>query len=123
MVAASDSQTMRRARRGIVGGKRRRDLRAGADNVKARARRRSRDHQQAGARRVLRGPPASIATMVVCVCKTLLWEGRTMHLPRRKFLHLAAGAAALPAVSRVARAQAYPSRPVRIIVGFPPGTP
>src|SRR6516225_73126 len=39
-----------------------------------------------------------------------------MKLPRRQFLHLAAGAAALPAVSRVARAQAYPSRPVRIIV-------
>src|SRR5262245_55709373 len=44
-----------------------------------------------------------------------------MKLPRRKFLHLAAGAAALPAVSRVARAQAYPSRPVRVIVGFPAG--
>jgi tripartite-type tricarboxylate transporter receptor subunit TctC len=44
-----------------------------------------------------------------------------MKLPRRKFLHLAAGAAALPAVSRVAPAQAYPSRPVRIIVGFAPG--
>src|SRR5262249_62047459 len=44
-----------------------------------------------------------------------------MNLPRRKFLHLAAGAAALPAVSRIARAQAYPSRPVRIIVGFPAG--
>jgi tripartite-type tricarboxylate transporter receptor subunit TctC len=45
-----------------------------------------------------------------------------MKLPhRRKFLHLAAGAAALPAVSRIARAQAYPSRPVRIIVGFAPG--
>jgi len=44
-----------------------------------------------------------------------------MKLPRRRFLHLAAGAAALPAVSRIARAQAYPSRPVRIIVGFPPG--
>ena len=44
-----------------------------------------------------------------------------MKLPRRKFLHLAAGAAALPAVSRVARAQAYPSRPVRIILGFPAG--
>ena len=42
-----------------------------------------------------------------------------MKLPRRQFLHLAAGAAALPAVSRVARAQAYPSRPVRIFVGFP----
>src|SRR5215470_2434220 len=44
-----------------------------------------------------------------------------MKLPRRNFLHLAAGAAALPAVSRIARAQAYPSRPVRIIVGYPPG--
>ena len=44
-----------------------------------------------------------------------------MKLPRRKFLHLAAGAAALPAVSRVATAQAYPSRPVRIIVPFPAG--
>ena len=44
-----------------------------------------------------------------------------MKLPRRKFLHLAVGAAALPAVSRVARAQAYPSRPVTLIVFFPPG--
>jgi tripartite-type tricarboxylate transporter receptor subunit TctC len=40
---------------------------------------------------------------------------------RRQFLHLAAGAAALPAVSRIAMAQAYPSRPVRWIVGFPAG--
>jgi tripartite-type tricarboxylate transporter receptor subunit TctC len=45
-----------------------------------------------------------------------------MKLPhRRKFLHLAAGAAALPVVPRVAWAQAYPTRPVRIIVGYPPG--
>ena len=44
-----------------------------------------------------------------------------MKLPRRKFVHLAAGAAALPAVSRVTWAQAYPSRPVRIIVGFAAG--
>jgi tripartite-type tricarboxylate transporter receptor subunit TctC len=44
-----------------------------------------------------------------------------MKLPRRQFLHLAAGAAALPAVSRVAWTQAYPSRPVRIIVPFPAG--
>jgi tripartite-type tricarboxylate transporter receptor subunit TctC len=44
-----------------------------------------------------------------------------MKFHRRKFLHLAAGAAALPAVSRIARAQAYPSRPVRIIVGSPAG--
>src|SRR5262245_42287909 len=45
-----------------------------------------------------------------------------MKLPRRRqFLHLAAGAAALPAVSQLAPAQAYPPRPVRIIVGFPAG--
>jgi tripartite-type tricarboxylate transporter receptor subunit TctC len=44
-----------------------------------------------------------------------------MKLPRRNFLHLAAGAAALPAVSRVARAQAYSTRPVRIIIGFAAG--
>ena len=45
-----------------------------------------------------------------------------MKLPhRRQFLHLAAGAAALPAVSRIAWAQAYPTRPVRIVVGFAPG--
>jgi len=43
-----------------------------------------------------------------------------MKLPRRQFLHLAAGAAALPAVSRIAWAQAYPSRPVRLIVPFAP---
>src|SRR5579862_9671772 len=42
-----------------------------------------------------------------------------MKLPRRKFLHLTASAAVLPAVSRIARAQAYPSRPVRFVVGFP----
>ena len=45
-----------------------------------------------------------------------------MKLPRRRqFLHLAAGAAALPAVSRIAWAQAYPSRPIRWVVGFVPG--
>src|SRR5262249_62009819 len=52
-------------------------------------------------------------------------EGDVMKAPRRKFLHLAAGAAALPAVSRIALAQAwaqsYPSRPVRFVVGFAPG--
>jgi len=44
-----------------------------------------------------------------------------MKLPRRKFLHLAAGAAALPFAPHIARAQAYPTRPVRLIVGFAPG--
>ena len=45
-----------------------------------------------------------------------------MKLPRRNFLHLAAGAAALPAASRFARAQAYPTKPVRIIFGLASGS-
>ncbi len=44
-----------------------------------------------------------------------------MKLPRRTFLHLAAGVAALPAVSRIARGQGYPTRPIRLVVPFPPG--
>src|SRR5262245_15631223 len=46
-----------------------------------------------------------------------------MKLPRRQFLHLAAGAATLPSMSRFAWAQAYPTRPVRIIVGLAAGGP
>src|SRR5215471_4400887 len=45
-----------------------------------------------------------------------------MKLPRRRFLHLTAGAAALPAISRIATAQAYPARPVRIIVSSAAGS-
>jgi tripartite-type tricarboxylate transporter receptor subunit TctC len=44
-----------------------------------------------------------------------------MRLPRRRFLHLAAGAVAQPMVSRIAWAQNYPTRPVRIVAGFAPG--
>ena len=44
-----------------------------------------------------------------------------MKLPRRRFLRLAVGAVAMPAVARVASAQAYPARPVRIVVGFAAG--
>ena len=46
-----------------------------------------------------------------------------MELPRRQFLHLAAGAAALPAISKIAGAQTYPTRPVHVIVGFAAGGP
>ena len=48
-------------------------------------------------------------------------EGHTKKLPRRRLLQLAAGAVALPAVSRIAHAQAYPTKPVRLIVGFAAG--
>ena len=49
-------------------------------------------------------------------------DGQPPHLlGRRNFLHLVAGAAALPFAPQVARAQAYPTRPVRIVVGYPPG--
>ena len=48
-------------------------------------------------------------------------ERNVMKRPRRHFLHLAAGAAALSVVPRIARSQSYPTRPVRWIVGFPPG--
>jgi tripartite-type tricarboxylate transporter receptor subunit TctC len=44
-----------------------------------------------------------------------------MQIPRRQFLHPAAGAAALSVLSRIARAQAYPSQPLRCIVGYAPG--
>src|SRR5262249_26366944 len=48
-------------------------------------------------------------------------KSNTVKLPRRHLLHLAAGAAALPALSRITWAQNYPTRPVRFIVGFAPG--
>src|SRR6202007_1025022 len=50
-------------------------------------------------------------------------EGTFLKLPRRQFLHLTAGAAALPLAARVAQAQAYPTRAVRMIVGFAAGGP
>ena len=58
------------------------------------------------------------------ICGRLLVLGANiMKLPRRSFLHLAAGTAALSGASRIARAQTFPVRPVRFIVGFPPGGP
>jgi tripartite-type tricarboxylate transporter receptor subunit TctC len=48
-------------------------------------------------------------------------EGHAKKLPRRRLLQLAAGVVALPAVSRIAHAQAYPTKPVRLIVGFAAG--
>jgi tripartite-type tricarboxylate transporter receptor subunit TctC len=46
-----------------------------------------------------------------------------MKLPRRRFLHLTAGVAALPAISRIAKAQTFPSRPITIVVGYAAGGP
>jgi tripartite-type tricarboxylate transporter receptor subunit TctC len=62
-------------------------------------------------------------TREICTSGSVRDEaGKPPHLlGRRRFLQLAAGAVALPAMSRIARAQSYPSRPVRIIVGFPAG--
>src|SRR3954466_7227397 len=66
-------------------------------------------------------------------CSTSIWNQRAantppadekrtrMAFPRRQFLRLAGAAVALPAVSRIARAQAYPSRQIRRIIGYPPG--
>ena len=53
-------------------------------------------------------------------CSSILGEG-IMKIPGRTFLHLAAGAGTLPAISRFAWAQSYPTRPVRIVVGFAAG--
>jgi tripartite-type tricarboxylate transporter receptor subunit TctC len=61
------------------------------------------------------------AGTVDCVALSGVPKGRAMQVPRRQFLHLAACAAALPALSCIARAQSYPSRPVRIIVPYPAG--
>src|SRR5262245_1418116 len=63
--------------------------------------------------------PRAVQTVRAAVMKQE--QGTDMKLPRRKFLHLAAGAAVLPVVSRIATAQAYPSRPVRLVVGFAAG--
>src|SRR6478752_2992248 len=70
-----------------------------------------------------RGSPMRNRTREICTSGSVRDEdGQPPHLlGRRNFLHLAAAAAALPAVSRIARAQIYPTRPVRLIVGWPPG--
>ena len=70
-----------------------------------------------------RGSPMKNRKREICTSGSVRDEdGQPPHLlGRRNFLRLAAGAAALPVVSRNARAQAYPSRPVRIVVAFPPG--
>src|SRR5258708_38571742 len=56
------------------------------------------------------------------VAFNVFWEREPMNPPhRRQFLHLAAGAASVPLVPRIASAQAYPTRPVRVLVGWPAG--
>src|SRR3954464_3673663 len=71
-----------------------------------------------------RGSPMKNRTREICTSGSVRDEaGQPPHLlGRRRFLRLAAGAAALPTVSRIARAQTYPSRAVRSIVGFGAGT-
>src|SRR5256885_4686727 len=70
-----------------------------------------------------RGSPMKNRKREICTSGSVRDEdGQPPHLlGRRRFLHLAAGAAVLPALSRVSRAQAYPTRPVRLIVGFAAG--
>src|SRR5437868_10099527 len=58
---------------------------------------------------------------IACPRRSADCGGSIMEFPRRTFLHLAVGAAASPAVPRMARAETYPSRPVRIVVGFAAG--
>src|SRR6185312_4235129 len=58
---------------------------------------------------------------IACPRRGAACGGSIMKFSRRTFLHLAVSAAALPAVPRISRAQVYPSRPVRIVVGFPAG--
>src|SRR5437016_6973938 len=70
-----------------------------------------------------RGSPMKNRKREICTSGSVRDEdGQPPHLlGRRNFLHLTAGAAALPAVSRIAWAQTYPAKPVRVIVGFPAG--
>src|SRR6266536_1112702 len=70
-----------------------------------------------------RGSPMKNRKREICTSGSVRDEdGQPPHLlGRREFLHAAAGAVALPAVSRIALAQTYPTRPITVIVGFPPG--
>ena len=73
------------------------------------------------ARRGLRGWPLATIAFYGPNLSNDQAGGTPMKLPRRKFLHLTAGAAALSVSSRIARAQTYPARPVSIVVGYAPG--
>src|SRR5262249_1112961 len=80
--------------------------------------------RRGGARRKCRsGPPrsrrrAGLRGAVALIDRN---EASTLKLPRRRFLSLVTAAASLPSISRIATAQAYPTRPVRLIIGYPPG--
>ena len=76
---------------------------------------------QALERTVSKTRPARRRPIEAALLNGRLLRVKATELPRRRFLHLAAGAAAVPATSRIAMAQAYPTRPVRFIVPVPPG--
>ena len=105
-------------RSGDQGAVRRSRLRADGDDAAPRfgkfARRRNREMGQGGQIRRHQGASE-------CRVSVRRWEEFVMKLRRRRFLQLAECAAALPGVARIARAQAYPSRPVRLIVTVPAG--
>src|SRR5215467_5987376 len=72
-------------------------------------------------RRPIRSAPRSLPRAPSWRRRAERDEASTLKLPRRRFLYLATAAAALPSVSRMATAQTYPTRPVRFIIGYPPG--
>src|SRR5207344_58056 len=79
------------------------------------------EHARGGAACRLRHRPATRRPRTRVGCRENARGRNVMKLPRRRFLHLAAGAAMLPAATRVAWSQSYPTRPVTLVAPWPPG--